>query len=284
MISRGDCNMFLENLVINGCDSIDDISSELVPRSHYLSVNSCPNLTRLLIPTETEKLYIWHCKNLEILSVASGSQTMLRNLSIHDCEKLKWLPECMQELIPSLKELELWFCTEIVSFPEGGLPFNLQVLRIHYCMKLVNARKEWHLQRLPCLRELTILHDGSDLAGENWELPCSIRRLTISNLKTLSSQLFKSLTSLEYLSTGNSLQIQSLLEEGLPTSLSRLTLFGNHDLHSLPIEVYCILGKLTKFGAYPSPTLRSIRPSAFGLMITSSGMPMISFELTKFDS
>lgn len=107
-----------------------------------MSVNSCPNLTRLLIPTETEKFYIWHCKNLEILSVASGTQTMLRNLSIRDCEKLKWLPECMQELIPSLKELELWFCTEIVPFPEGGLPFNLQVLLINDCKKLVNARKE----------------------------------------------------------------------------------------------------------------------------------------------
>ncbi|XP_049368084.1 putative disease resistance RPP13-like protein 1 [Solanum verrucosum] len=262
MISRGDCNMFLENLVIYGCDSIDDISPEFVPRSQYLSVNSCLNLTRLLIPTETEKLYIWHCKNLEILSVASGTQTMLRNLSIRDCEKLKWLPECMQELIPSLKELELWFCTEIVSFPEGGLPFNLQVLRIHYCKKLVNARKGWHLQRLPCLRELTILHDRSDLAGENWELPCSIRRLTISNLKTLSSQLFKSLTSLEYLSTGNSLQIQSLLEEGLPTSLSRLTLFGNHELHSLPIEGLRQLTSLRDLFISSCDQLQSIPESA----------------------
>lgn len=79
------------------------------------------------------------------------------------------------------------FCAEIVSFPEGGLPLNLQVLRIHYCKKLVNARKQWSLQRLLCLRELTVLHDGSDLDGENWELPCSIRRLTVSKLKTLSS-------------------------------------------------------------------------------------------------
>ncbi|KAK4709512.1 hypothetical protein R3W88_030437 [Solanum pinnatisectum] len=250
------------NLVIYGCDSIDDISPEFVPRSHYLSVNSCPNLTRLLIPTETGKLYIWHCKNLEKLSVASGTQTMLRNLSIRDCEKLKWLPECMQELIPSLKELELWFCTEIVSFPEGGLPFNLQVLRIHYCKKLVNARKEWHLQRLPCLRELTILHDGSDLAGEKWELPCSIRRVAISNLKTLSSQLFKSLTSLEYLSTGKSLQIQSLLEEGLPTSLSRLTLFGNHELHSLPIEGLRQLTSLRDLFISSCDQLQSIPESA----------------------
>lgn len=187
---------------------------------------------------------------------------MLRNLSIRDCEKLKWLPECMQELIPSLKELELWFCTEIVPFPEGGLPFNLQVLLINDCKKLVNARKEQHLQRLSCLRELTILHDGSDLAGDNWELPCAIRRVTISNLKTLSSHIFKSLTSLECLSTGRSLQIQSLLEEGLPTSLTRLTLFGNHELHSLPIEGLRKLTSLRDLFISSCDQLQSIPESA----------------------
>ncbi|KAM3303245.1 hypothetical protein P3S67_014275 [Capsicum chacoense] len=49
---------------------------------------------------------------------------------------------------------------------------------------------------------LVIEHDGSDeeiLADENWELPCSVRTLRISNLKTLNSQILKSLTSLESL-------------------------------------------------------------------------------------
>ncbi|KAK4370359.1 hypothetical protein RND71_009834 [Anisodus tanguticus] len=41
MISSGYCNMFLENLDLYRCDSINDISPELVPRARYLSAKSC---------------------------------------------------------------------------------------------------------------------------------------------------------------------------------------------------------------------------------------------------
>uniref|UniRef100_A0A0V0HKU6 Putative ovule protein n=1 Tax=Solanum chacoense TaxID=4108 RepID=A0A0V0HKU6_SOLCH len=56
--------MFLERLVLTGCNSINEISPELVPRAHYLSVNSCHSLTRLLIPTGTEDLNISDVENL----------------------------------------------------------------------------------------------------------------------------------------------------------------------------------------------------------------------------
>ncbi|PHT35251.1 hypothetical protein CQW23_27051 [Capsicum baccatum] len=231
--SNMNSNMFLEELELLECDSIS--SPELVPRARYLRVVRCQNLTRFLIPNGTETIYISCCENLEILlsSVACGTQ--MTSLSIKDCKKLKQLPE----LLPSLKELRLWDCPEIESFPDGGLPFNLQLLHIRDCEKLVNGRKEWRLQRLPCLRELEIYHDGSDeeiVGGENWELPCSIQRLKIRNLKTLSSQVLNSLTSLESLQTFNLLQVRSLLEEGLPSSLSELYLCDHDELHSLPTE------------------------------------------------
>ncbi|XP_047260858.1 putative disease resistance protein At3g14460, partial [Capsicum annuum] len=196
----GYCDMFLEELKLVDCDSIADTSSaeyELVPRARDLNVSSCHSLSGFLIPTRAEELEIWNCENLEILSVAGGTQ--ITSLCIENCEKLKWLPERMQELVPSLKRLTLGNCPEIESFPEGGLLFNLECLWICNCRKLVNGRKEWCLQRLSCLRMLAIEHDGSDeeiLTDENWELPCSVRTLHISNLKTLSSQLLKSLTSL----------------------------------------------------------------------------------------
>ncbi|KAM3399167.1 hypothetical protein P3S68_002683 [Capsicum galapagoense] len=90
---------------------------------------------------------------------------------------------------------------------------------------------------LPSLRELYIFHDGSDeeiVGGENWQLPCSIQRLVIVNLKTLSSQLLKSLTSLESLDIRKLPQIQSLLEQGLPSSLSKLDIYYCPNLQSLP--------------------------------------------------
>ncbi|XP_009765783.1 putative disease resistance RPP13-like protein 1 isoform X4 [Nicotiana sylvestris] len=235
-------NMLLKSLILKGCDSMDDISPELVPRAGELRVDHCHHLTRLLIPTGTELLDISGCRNLEILSVACGVQMMsLRRLGIFKCQKLKSLPERMQELFPSLKELLLEDCPEIESFPEGGLPFHLEVLRIEYCQKLVNGQKKWCLQRFPCLTDLSIIHDGSD-EEIHLELPCSIRRLTIYNLKTFSSQDIKSLTSLESLHTGKLPQIQSLLEEGLPSSLSELKLCYHHELHLLPTEG---LGRLT---------------------------------------
>ncbi|KAK4709412.1 hypothetical protein R3W88_030337 [Solanum pinnatisectum] len=224
----GYCKMFLEVL------------------TRKLNVSNCHNLTRFLIPTATETLFIWNCENVEKLSVACGG-TQMTSLHIDCCLKLKWLPERMQELLPSLNTLQLYGCPEIESFPEGGLPFNLQLLCIYNFKKLVNGRKEWHLQRLPCLTKLIIYHDGSDeeiVAGENWELPSSIQRLTIMNLKTLSSQHLKRLISLQYLYIGGNVpQIQSMLEQGqFFSSLSHLTSlqtlhFGNFpNLQSLPVK------------------------------------------------
>ncbi|KAG5578506.1 hypothetical protein H5410_058640 [Solanum commersonii] len=259
--------MFLEELTLQRCDS-----PELFPRARNLTVKSCNNLTRFLIPTATEILSIYNCENLKILSVACGTQ--MTSLYIYNCNKLRSLPEHMQELLPSLKNLKLDNCPGIESFPEGGFPFNLQVLWIYYCKKLVNGRKEWHLQRLPCLRDLTIYHDGSDeevLAGEKWELPCSIRRLSISNLKTLNSQLLKSLTSLEYLNAINLPQIQSLLEEGLPSSLSELHLHHHHYLHSLPTEGLQRLMWFRCLEIWDCPNLQSL---------PESGMPSSLSKLT----
>ncbi|KAM3303146.1 hypothetical protein P3S67_014176 [Capsicum chacoense] len=256
-------NMFLEELRLVECDSVS--SPELVPRARNLWIESCQNLTRFLIPNGTERVDIWFCENLEVLlSVACGTQ--MTSLCISGCKKLKRLPEGMQELLPSLNKLRLYFCPEIESFPYGGLPFNLQILEIVSCEKLVNGRKEWRLQRLHALRVLHISHNGSDeeiVGGENWELPCSIRSLGIRNLKTLSSQVLKSLTSLECLYTEDLPQIQSLLEQGLPSSLSELRLRDHDELHSLPTEGLGHLTSLQIKGMPSSLSKLSIRKRPF---------------------
>ncbi|XP_015170790.1 putative disease resistance RPP13-like protein 1 [Solanum tuberosum] len=234
------CNMFLEELTLRNCDCID----EFLPKARKLSIWSCQNVTRFLIPTATESLRIYSCKNLEILSVAVESA--MTSLDISYCEKLKCLPE-----------IEL---------------FNLQVLKISDCMKLVNGRKEWCLLRLPCLTELEIRHDGSDEEIQHWELPCSIQRLSISNLKTLSSQVLKSLTSLQYLYIADLPQIQSLLEQGgLPSSLSHLNVCDHDELHSLHL---CHLTSLLRLHFWKCHNLQSL--SEFAL-------PSSLSELTIMD-
>ncbi|KAL3325107.1 hypothetical protein AABB24_038953 [Solanum stoloniferum] len=262
----GEMSMFLEELTLENCDCIDDISPELLPRARRLNVVSCHNLSRFLIPTATETLVIGNCKNVEILSVACGG-TQMTSLRIDGCLKLKWLPERMQELLPSLKDLHLYGCPEIESFPEGGLPFNLQQLHIYNCKKLVNGRKEWHLQRLPCLTILIIEHDGSDeeiVGGENWELPSSIQGLIINNLKTLSSQHLKRLISLQYLCIeGNVPQIQSMLEQGQfshLTSLRSLEIMNFPNLQSLPESA--LPSSLSLLTISNCPNLQSLPPSS----------------------
>ncbi|KAH0746548.1 hypothetical protein KY285_008205 [Solanum tuberosum] len=255
------CNMFLEDLTLEECDSI---SPELLPRAHTLWAISYPNLTRFLIPTATETLSIWSCENLEKLSVAFPSA--ITYLHIDDCSKLKWLPEQMQELLPSLKELILENCPEIESFPEGGLPFNLQKVEILHCKKLVNGRKDWRLQKLPYLRDLVIEHDSSDKEIEHWELPYSIRQLTIGNLK--ASPLFNIYvlrviyikfsqcwnkaalpSSLSQLTIQHCPNLQAFSESALPSSLSQLTI--KHCLKGMP-------SSLSKLYIYDCPLLKPL--------------------------
>uniref|UniRef100_M1BLZ3 Disease resistance protein R3a n=2 Tax=Solanum tuberosum TaxID=4113 RepID=M1BLZ3_SOLTU len=260
------CNMFLDYLSVAECDYI---SPELCQRARQLRVQDCHNLTRFLIPTATETLYIRGCENVEKLSVACGG-TQMTSLIIDGCKKLKWLPKRMQELLPSLKQLQLIDCPEIESFPQGGLPFNLQRLWIRNSKKLVNRRKEWCLQRLPCLNLLEISHDGSDeeiVGGENWELPSSIQKLTINNVKTLSSQHLKSLTSLQYLCIeGNFPQIQSMLEEELPSSLSHLTSLQSLHIGNFPnlqsLSESALPSSLSQLTIDDCPNLQSLSESA----------------------
>ncbi|XP_027768757.1 putative disease resistance RPP13-like protein 1 isoform X2 [Solanum pennellii] len=264
------CEMFVEELRMNHCGCVDDISAEFLPTARELSIENCHNVTRFLIPTATEILRIWNCENVEKLSMACGGAAQMTSLSINGCKKLKCLPERMQELLPSLKELRLSDCPEI----EGELPFNLQKLFIRNCKKLVNGRKEWHLQRLT---ELVMYHDGSDEDIEHWELPCSIQRLTIKNLITLSSQHLKSLTSLQYLdiqSQGQlssfshltSLQtlqicnLQSLSESALPSSLSHLDISNCPNLQSLSESA--LPSSLSHLDISNCPNLQSLSESA----------------------
>ncbi|KAG5578330.1 hypothetical protein H5410_058464 [Solanum commersonii] len=259
---------------------------EIGAATRKLSVMRCHNLTTFLIPTATEGLDIWDCENLEKLSVACGG-TQMTYLDIWDCKKLKWLPERMQQLLPSLKKLHLSNCPEIESFPEGGLPFNLQGLSIWNCMKLVNSRKEWCLQRLPCLTELEIKHDGSDKEIEHWELPCSIQSLDVSNLKTLSGQHLKSLTSLQYLRIeGNLPQIQSMLEQGRissSSSLQSLDISNFYDLQSLSESA--LPSSLSQLEISHCPNLQSLpvkgMPSSLSYL-SISNCPLLK-PLLEFD-
>jgi len=157
------------------------------------------------------------------------------------------------------------------------LPFNLQRLKIENCKKLVNGRKEWHLQRLSCLTELIISSSIQETwefpssIQETWEFPSSIQRLEVNNLKTLSIQVLQTLTSLHYLSTSNLPQIQSMLEEGRFSSFSHLTSLQSLHIRNFPnlqsLSESALPSSLSELTIKDCPNLQSLpvkgMPSSF---------------------
>nr|WHB10910.1 Rpi-amr16 [Solanum americanum] len=218
--------MFLEFLILEECDSIDDISPELLPRARHLIVERCHNLTRFLIPTATESLTIVGCENLEILS---GMDLRIKTLNLFNCEKLKWLPQ----LLPSLKELYLSKCPEIESFPGGGLPFNLEALGIVNCKKLYVSS-----QVLKSLTSLASLCIGGNLP----------------QIQSMQEQ--GHLSHLSELTIRDCPNLQLLSESSLPSSLSQLAISDCPNLQLLPVKG--MLSSLSKLSIRKCPLLNQL--------------------------
>uniref|UniRef100_A0A7N2LPD1 Uncharacterized protein n=1 Tax=Quercus lobata TaxID=97700 RepID=A0A7N2LPD1_QUELO len=135
----------------------------------------------------------------------------------------------MHTLLPSLLYLKLWFCPELESFSEGGLPSNLQILEIVSCEKLFLRRMEWGLQSLHSLREIRIWYDGREVGSfpEEALLPPSLISLDISfqHLTSLNGRGFQHLTLLKQLEIFDCDNLPRLPEEGFPASLSILDIY-----------------------------------------------------------
>ncbi|XP_058225838.1 putative disease resistance RPP13-like protein 1 [Rhododendron vialii] len=226
------CSMFLEDLALNHCESLKSFPLGLFPKLRSLRIWYCVNFETLLIPDGIE------LQNLTLLSIGYANNVLsfpcgglrapnLSYLCVERCEKLKALPEQMHTLLPSIQSLVLRCCPEIESFPEGGLPSKLGLLEINNCKKLVGGRRDWGLQKLPSLAHLDLFESEDVLESfpEEGLLPSTLTSLRFGNLPNVKSLNFRGLqllSSLKYMQIWKCPQLQSLPEEGLPTSLSRL--------------------------------------------------------------
>ncbi|XP_062113804.1 putative disease resistance protein At3g14460 [Humulus lupulus] len=213
-----------------------------------LEISNCPKLIGDLprfLPSLT-KIEISNCHYFEALSMSDGQCQELTSLSISYCHsfvsfpngliapklrefrislcpKLKWLPEKMTSL-SSLKSLTIESCPLIKTIPEGGLPISLSKLRINYHQLL---RMKWNRQTLPNLRDVRVEGDEEDLESfpEEGLLPATITILRIFSfpkLRGLDKNGLSQLTSLQQLYIWFCPELQTLSEEGFPTSLSSL--------------------------------------------------------------
>ncbi|MCH80604.1 CC-NBS-LRR resistance protein [Trifolium medium] len=127
-------------------------------------------------------------------------------------------------LFTNLKYLWLYDSPQLESLPRGGLPSNLSELVISNCPKLIASREEWGLFKLNSLKTLKVSDEFENVESfpEENLVPPTLEFLHIRNCSKLRIMNYKSflhLNSLHHLFIWNCPSLESLPEEGLPSSL-----------------------------------------------------------------
>ncbi|KAK2440176.1 putative disease resistance RPP13 protein [Trifolium repens] len=166
-------------------------------------------------------------ENLELSSSDFNSCNSLRTLTIIGWHSSS-LPFALH-LFTNLNSLVLYDSPWLESFFGWQLPSNLCNLRIERCPKLMASREEWGLFQLNSLKQFRVSDDFEIFESfpEESLLPSSINSLELTNCSNLSILNYKGLlhlTSLESLYIEDCPSLESLPEEGLPSSLSTLSI------------------------------------------------------------
>ncbi|KAB2594837.1 disease resistance RPP13-like protein 1 [Pyrus ussuriensis x Pyrus communis] len=252
----------LTYLKIENCRRLEFLSHEMMAKLASLRDlelwDSCYSLRSFPLGffPKLSTLDIWGSKNLESLSIGEGADdenlTHLNYLSITKCpnlvsfphgglptpklaflavsgnENLKLLPDRIHTLT-GLRDLWIGQLPNVESFAEGGLPPNLQSFQIYDCEKLKPSVENWGLQRIVSLRTVLIWRSEVVLETLLKEqlLPITLHILEIwdmKNLKSLEGKGLQHLTSLQELKIFNCVSLKFLPKDGLPASLSFLSI------------------------------------------------------------
>jgi len=208
----------LEEMEIRNCGSLMSFPLQMFSKLKSFQISECPNLESLVAYERSHGNFTRSC-----LNSVCPDLTLLR---LWNCSNVKSLPKCMHSLLPSLEILQLVNCPELESFPEEGLPAKLQSLQIRNCRKLIAGRMEWNLQALQCLSHFSFgEYEDIESFPEKTLLPTTLITLGIwdlQNLKSLDYEGLQHLTSLTQMRISHCPNLQSMPDEGLPSSLSSL--------------------------------------------------------------
>ncbi|WVZ02903.1 hypothetical protein V8G54_023709 [Vigna mungo] len=222
----------VEDLKVYSCPNMSVLMSQQYNFLVSLTVHdSCDSLTTFPIdffPT-LRSLYLLSCCNLQtILQVHAHNH--LQDLAIIDCPQFESFPERVHILLPCLEFLSIRDCPRFESFSDGCLPSNIKRMYLTNSSKLVASLKG-SFGNNPSLETLFIIGklDAESFPDEGF-LPRSLTSLGIydcQHLKKLDYKGLCHLPSLKELLLVNCPRLQCLPDEGLPKSISYLTISGN---------------------------------------------------------
>ncbi|XP_059445030.1 putative disease resistance protein At3g14460 [Corylus avellana] len=224
----------LECLTLEHCSSLK--SFPLFSKIRELSIEDCGDLESLTVGEQHEhdlllsSMRIDGCPNFAYFPQGGLRAPNLKHFSIRVCRSLRSLPDKMHILLPSLEKLYIKDCPQVESFPEGGLPSNLNKISIQNCDKLFANRMGWGLQNLSCVREFSISYKSEDVESfpDDGLLPTSLTCLHINgfpNLKSLEKKGIQNLTALKELMIYLCPKLECMPEDGLPASLSTIIIW-----------------------------------------------------------
>ncbi|XP_024038856.1 putative disease resistance RPP13-like protein 1 [Citrus clementina] len=210
-----------------------------------LTIDSCPKLQSLVAEEEKDQ-------QQQLCELSSR----LEYLELNRCEGLVKLPQSSFSL-SSLREIEIYNCSSLVSFPEVALPSKLKEIQIGHCDALKSLPEAWMCDTHSSLEILNIQYCCSLTYIAAVQLPSSLKKLKIwrcDNIRTLTveegiqsssgrrytSSLLEELEirdcpSLTCIFSQNELPatLESLEVGNLPSSLKSLDVYGCSKLESI---------------------------------------------------
>ncbi|KAK0573879.1 hypothetical protein LWI29_014998 [Acer saccharum] len=228
----------LERLeIISSCDSLTKFKLKSFNKLQYLLIRDCKNLENIEVPEDVNwnlqfiaDIKIHDCPKLNLISETGLPAPNLKKFLISNCNHLESMPREMYRLLTSLQQLSMSCCPKLQSFPDGGLPSNLQSLLIEKC-DLLTPQQAWGLNNMVSLTSLKIVGGCKSMKifPEEGLLPASLTYLQISEfpeLETLNLNGLQLNISLEKMVINTCASLRSMSAGSLPSTLSSLEITG----------------------------------------------------------
>ncbi|XP_058753630.1 putative disease resistance protein At3g14460 [Vicia villosa] len=229
----------LQQLTIEGIPSSMSFPSNGLPKTlKFLIISNCENLEFLPHDylsnyTSLEELKISYSCN-SMTSFALGALPVLKSLFIEGCKNLKSIliaEDTSLKCLSFLRSIKIWDCTELESFPPGGLATpNLVYFAVWKCEKLPSLPEAMHT--LTNLQEMEVDNLPNLQSFVIDDLPSSLQELTVGSVGGImwnTKPTWEHLTCLSVLRINDDNTVTTLMGPFLPSSLVTLCICGLGD-------------------------------------------------------